>query len=151
LTAGFFQGKAALLTGYSATVSEKSIEIVRQAIEAWNRQDYDAVLKLVSPQAELDASGRVLNPDTYVGAEGFVRFRDEIAEAWERFQLEIEQLFDAEAQVVVFVRSIGTGRGSGVEVDFRSAWLVEVSGGKITRGRLYRDRSEALEAAGLSD
>jgi ketosteroid isomerase-like protein len=132
-------------------MSRENLEIVRRAMEAWNRQDNDAILELVAPQAELDASGRVLNPDIYAGADGFVRFRREIAEAWDRFEVEIEDLFEVDGQVVVFVRSIARGRGSGVEVDFRSAWLVAVSGQKITRARLYRDRDEALEAAGLSE
>ena len=132
-------------------MSEENIEIVRGALDAWNRQDDEAALQLFSADTELDASGRILNPDIYTGIEGFMRFRRDIAEAWDRFELEIEDLFDSGSLVVVFVRSIGKGRASGIEVDFRSAWLVTVSDQKITRVRLYRERKEALEAAGLSE
>ena len=132
-------------------MSEENIEIVRSALDAWNRQDDEAALQLFSADTELDASGRILNPDIYTGIEGFMRFRRDIAEAWDRFELEIEDLFDSGSLVVVFVRSIGKGRASGIEVDFRSAWLVTVSDQKIKRVRLYRERKEALEAAGLSE
>lgn len=132
-------------------MSEENIEIVRSALDAWNRQDDEAALQLFSVDTELDASGRILNPDIYTGIEGFMRFRRDIAEAWDRFELEIEDLFDSGSLVVVFVRSIGKGRASGIEVDFRSAWLVTMSDQKITRVRLYRERKEALEAAGLSE
>jgi len=132
-------------------MSQRNVEIVRNAFEAWNRQDYDTMSQLASPDIELDASDRVLNPDRYTGVEGFMRFRREVAEAWDRFELSIEELLEAGNRVVVFVRSIGRGKASGVEVSFRSAWLVTVSGRKITRLTLYRDRDEALDAAGLRE
>jgi ketosteroid isomerase-like protein len=132
-------------------MAEQNVELVRSALDAWNRLDDEAILQLFSPDAELDASGRILNPDIYTGIEGLMRFRRDIAEAWDRFELEIEDLFESGSLVVVFVRSIGIGRASGIEVDFRSAWLVTVSDQKITRLRLYRERREALKAAGLSE
>src|SRR5437764_1131362 len=131
-------------------MSQQNFELVRSAFEAWNRLDDEAILQLFSPDAELDASGRILNPDIYAGIDGLMQFRRDIAEVWDRFELEIEDLFESGSLVVVFVRSIGIGRASGIEVDFRSAWLVTVSDQKITRLRLYRERKKALEAAGLS-
>jgi ketosteroid isomerase-like protein len=130
---------------------EQNVELVRSAFDAWNRQDEMAALQLFSTDAELDVSGRILNPEIYTGIDGLMRFRRDIAEAWDRFELEIEDHFESGSLVVVFVRSTGKGRASGIEVDFRSAWLVTVSDQKITRLRLYRERKEALEAAGLSE
>jgi ketosteroid isomerase-like protein len=117
--------------------------------DCWNRQDQDAALELFLPTPCLTES-RVLNPDIYLGVDGLRRFGREIAEPWERFQLEIEDVFESDDQVIVFVRSIGEGRGSGVEVDYRSAWVATVLGGKIMRLQLYRERNEAFHAAGLS-
>jgi ketosteroid isomerase-like protein len=131
-------------------VSSANVELVRRVFDCWNRQDREAALELFSADAELDASGRVLNPETYSGTDGLMRFRREVAEPWERFELDIEEVFESGDQVVVFVRSVGRGRGSGVEVDFRSAWVVMVSGQKITRLQLYRERNEALRAVGLA-
>jgi hypothetical protein len=56
-------------------MSQENVAHVRNAISPWNRQDRDAALKCISPDAELDASGRVLNPEIYTGVDGFMRFR----------------------------------------------------------------------------
>jgi ketosteroid isomerase-like protein len=106
-------------------------------------------VELFALDAELDASARILNPDIYVGTDELMRFSREVAEPWERFQLDLEEVVESNDHVVVFVRSIGTGRGSGVEVEFRSAWVVTVSDKRITRLQLYRERTAALQAAGL--
>jgi ketosteroid isomerase-like protein len=131
-------------------MTSANVELVRRVFDCWNRRDPDAALELLSPDAELDASDRILNPDIYSGADGLMRFSREVAEPWERFQLDIEEAFESDDQVVVFVRSIGIGRGSGVEVDVRSAWVVTVSDERITSLRLYRERNAALQAVGLA-
>jgi ketosteroid isomerase-like protein len=132
-------------------MSEENVEIVRRAFEAWDRQDYEAASSDFSLDVEIDASDRILNPGIYTGIDGARRFRGEIAEAWGEFHVEIEDVLSAGDEVVVLVRSIARGRASGAEVDSRAAWVVDVREGKITRLRLYRDRSQALEAAGLQE
>ena len=132
-------------------MSQENVELVRRAFEAWNRQDPEAVRESFSPDLEIDASDRVLNPDVYQGVEGFMRMRREIGQVWDEFRVEVEDLFEAGEDVVVFARALGRGRASGVEVDFRSAWLMTLLDGRVTRARLYRDRAQALEAAGLSE
>jgi hypothetical protein len=58
---------------------------------------------------------------------------------------------DAGDEVVATYRVHGRGRASGAEVDQRITLLWSVRDDKITRVRAYRERSEALEAAGLRD
>jgi ketosteroid isomerase-like protein len=132
-------------------MSAENVEIVRRGLEAWNRQDLEALSECFSPDVEIDLSDRVLNPDQYRGADGFMRWRSEIGEAWDDFRVEAERFFDAGNDVVAFVRAVGKGRAGGAEVDFRSAWLMTLTDRKVTRARLYRDRAEALEAAGLAE
>jgi ketosteroid isomerase-like protein len=128
-------------------MSQESMEVVRRGFEAWDRQDYEAAAAHFSPDVEIDASERVLNPAVYRGMDGAMRFRDEIAETWEEFHVEIEDMLPAGDEVVVLVHSTGQGRASGAQVDSRAAWVVAVVDGKVSRMRLYRDREEALEAA----
>ena len=61
-------------------MSQQNFELVRSAFEAWNRLDDEAILQLFSPNAELDASGRILNPDIYAGIDGLMQFRRDIAD-----------------------------------------------------------------------
>ena len=130
-------------------MSQENLDIVRSGFEAWNRRDFQEATSRFSTDVEIDASERVLNPAIYKGIEGAMRFRDEIAETWDDFHIEIESLLPAGDEVVVLVRSTGRGRASGARVDARAAWVVTVSEGKVTRVRLHRDRGQALEAVGL--
>jgi ketosteroid isomerase-like protein len=131
-------------------MSQENVEVVRRGFEAWDRADYDAALSHFSPDVEIDASERVLNPATYRGLDGARRFRDEIAETWGEFHVEIEDALPAGDEVLVLVHTTAQGRGSGAEVDSRAAWVVAVSDGRVTRLRLYRDRNRAREAVGLT-
>lgn len=130
-------------------MSQENLEIVRRGFEAWDRGDYEAASSIFSSDVEIDASERILNPAVYSGIDGAMRFGKEIAETWNEFHVEIEDMLSAGDEIVVLVRSTGQGRASGAQVEARAAWVVAVSEQKVTRLRLYRDRSRALEAAGL--
>ncbi len=132
-------------------MSEHNVDIVRRGFEAWDRRDFEAAAADFSPDLVIDASERVLNPAVYTGIEGAMRFRSEIAETWNEFHVEIEDTLAAGDEVVVLVRSTGKGRASGAQVDARAAWVVTVIDRKVTRVRLYRDRSQALEAVDRAD
>ena len=69
---------------------------------------------------------------------------DELSAAWERF-------FDLGDRILVFVRILGIGKGSGARAEAAQAHLFTVREGKVTAWALFVDRSEALEAAGLSE
>ena len=132
-------------------MSRENVEIVRNGFEAWDRHDYQEAASHFSPDVEIDVTDRVLNPAIYRGLDGAMRFRDEIAETWDEFHVEIEDVLSAGDEVVVLVRSSGLGRASGAQVDSRAAWVAAVREQRITRLRLYRDRSRALAAVGLSE
>jgi ketosteroid isomerase-like protein len=53
-------------------------------------------------------------------------------------------------RLLVFGHWIARGRESGVELDVRASWVVDVRDGKIIRWQTYTDRDEALAAVGLS-
>jgi len=128
------------------------VEIVRNvlaAVEADNRQ---AALKLMDPDVVIDATRNVFNPGTYVGIEGLDRWRADTEEVWEVMQLKPIEFFDAGDRVVVISQLVGKGKGSGVEVDRRSAQVATIRRGRIVRWEIgYTNVAEALEAAGLRD
>jgi ketosteroid isomerase-like protein len=53
--------------------------------------------------------------------------------------------------VIVVQRQFGTGRESGVPVEFFNAGVYTLRGGKIIRVEYFETRADALEAAGLSE
>jgi ketosteroid isomerase-like protein len=70
---------------------------------------------------------------------------------WERIDLRPEELIDTGDQLIVFVHEVARGRESGVVVETDTATVNTLRGGMIVRVRSFMDRSQALEAAGLSE
>ena len=133
-------------------MSQENVEVARTVLAAWNSNQHDRVVGLLDPQIVFDATRRVVNPKTYVGLEGMrlmVADRDEV---WEAFRTEPSEFVDAGDRVVVIGRWVGTGKGSGVEVQQPTAHVFTVKDGRVVRWELgYTERREALEAAGLSE
>jgi ketosteroid isomerase-like protein len=71
---------------------------------------------------------------------------------WEALHFEPERFFDVDEQrVLVFVRAIATGIGSGVPVERPTAHECTFSDGSLVHFKVYSDRAGALEATGLSE
>ena len=65
---------------------------------------------------------------------------------------EPEQFVDVgDERVLVLVKARATGTGSGAPVELRNAHGSTIRNGELVRFRVYGDRDEALEAAGLSE
>jgi ketosteroid isomerase-like protein len=124
----------------------ENLELVRLAHEALNGGDMDALLALCDVEFRLDMSDRVFNPAVYEGHDGILRFYSEVRDVWESYLWEPEKLLPAGENVVALLRSGGRGRGSGVEVEGRTAMVWTVQDGRATALRFFRDRDAALKA-----
>jgi len=106
---------------------------------------------LVATDAEFDIS--TLYPDAPVihGLASWLEFVDSLP--WGRStKFEPERYFDLDDErVLIFVRGTAKGEGSGVPVEIRDAHEYTIRGGVVVRLKVYADRAEALEAAGLSE
>jgi ketosteroid isomerase-like protein len=135
-------------------MTEENREIVRQVYEAAARRDAETLVALYDPDVELDASvlsvegqgGRIFR-----GHDGLRSLFREWHEAWGQIEYSYEELVDAGEQVISVVTRHARGRASGVEVERPFALLWTLRDGRVVRVVWYLDRTEALEAAGLSD
>jgi ketosteroid isomerase-like protein len=132
-------------------MSEKNIEIVREHIEAYRRQDVLVALACMDPHAVLD-SGRVDGSAVSYGHrainEAVTRYRG----SFEEYNHKVERLTDlGSGAIVAVVNETGRGKGSGVPVYRRFATLYTMIDGKIARVTQFRTEADALEAAGLSE
>jgi ketosteroid isomerase-like protein len=132
-------------------MSQENVELVRRAHEALNDGDVDALVGLCDVAFRLDMSDRVLNPEVYDGHDGIRRFYAEVRDVWESYTWEPEKLLESRDQVVALLRSSSRGRGSGIELERRTAMLWTVRGDRLTSLRFFRDRLQALEAAGFKE
>jgi len=67
------------------------------------------------------------------------------------YQLELEELIDGGASILVVLHEHGHGRGSGVPFSRRFTQVWTFQAGRIVRWEIFADRAAALEAAGLSE
>jgi ketosteroid isomerase-like protein len=133
-------------------MSRENVEIVRRCTEYWRRRDLPAITELIDRDAVIDLSRNIFNPNVYRGHEGLRRWIESVDEMWEKFEVELEEIIEGGDRLVTAVRMSGRGRGSGADVEmtvfqvwsFHEGKLVRLTGG-------YRDRHEALEAAGLRE
>ncbi|MEK6252213.1 MAG: ester cyclase [Actinomycetota bacterium] len=72
-------------------------------------------------------------------------------EEFNDYWFEGEELIDAGDKVVLFWRQGGEGKASGIRVEGEGGTVFSLEDGRISRARVYLDRAEALEAAGLRE
>ena len=133
-------------------MSRENVEVVRRCYEYWTERDLSAFQQLAHPDVVIDLSRNVFNPAVYRGVDGFRHLVEQVEEMWEDFHIEPDELIDADDTVVSSVRLSGRGRGSGVETEMRLFGVWTFREGRVSRfAGGYRDRAEALEAAGLSE
>src|SRR5436190_15732541 len=132
-------------------MSEEQVRIARAAFEAWNRGDFDALLRLWSEEAEFYPLRAQLEVRPYDGHEGLRRFVAEIAEEWRDVRFEIDELRDAGAHVVGSGRFRARGRTSGLDLNVPLGVIGTVRNERIVYARMFSDPAEALKAAGLRE
>ena len=126
-------------------------DVVRSALAQWNARPElteEAFAEFAQPDMVLDLTSNVLNPGTFEGFEGFLRFADQVGEAWAEFRMEPEEVFERGDLVVALVRAVATGQGSGVEIDSPVAVVCEMRDGRISSMRVEPDREAALRVIG---
>jgi ketosteroid isomerase-like protein len=134
-------------------MSEENVNVVRELVEAFTAGDVERAAQLVDPEVEfLGTVGGLQEGQVARGLAQIAEvFEDQDLEAWEERRLEPEEFIDAGDDVVVLLHEYRRGRGSGVELETKTAVVVAVSGGRVVRIQGYMDRDAALKAAGLSE
>ena len=133
-------------------MSQENVEIVRNAFASMTIPgDPEAMVAASGPVFEMHLVGVGGGPAYYEGASGIRQFFRDVAESWQSFRFEATDLRDLGDRVLVLGDVSGCGRGSGVEVDDRWAWIIAIRDGRATSLRGFVDQREAFEAAGLSE
>ena len=132
-------------------MSQENVEIVRQAFAAYSNGGPEALANFWDPEIEVGVPPDLAQAGTYRGREAVLAWMSEWNEAWERIEYTPEEIVGNGDTVVVTLLYDGVGRGSGLRIDGRFWYLIRLREGKIVYIRLYGDRNEALEAAGLKE
>jgi ketosteroid isomerase-like protein len=132
-------------------MSEENVDMVRR-LYADPRGLTAAVNEMVAPGAEFDFTAVYPDKPILRGVDEARRFRDTGPWRGSPIHFEPERFFDVDDErVLVFVRVTATGRGSDVPVELQAAHECTIRDGRLERIKVYGDRAQALEAAGLSE
>ena len=134
-------------------MSQENVEVVRRAMDGWNRGDIDAWMESAHPDVEWFSAvaRRVEGAQTaWRGREEIRRFWDEWHSLWD-LSIEISDFRDLGDTVVALGAMQIRGKGSGVDLAQSVGYVVEFDGDLIRKMSAYLDPSEALEAVGLSE
>ena len=132
---------------------ESTEDLVRRWSKAFNERDMNTLLKLTSPDLEfVPYLASLIETTTYRGHDGLRSYFRDADAAWK--ELHVSQAAAREVgddRAISFGELHGKGRASGLEVRVSLAWVSEWRDGELVRLTTYTDKSEALEAAGLSE
>ena len=95
--------------------------------------------------------GDVEGPTTYVGIDGFKQALGVFSAVWSQIRWEIEDITGTDDAYVIDLLFHLQAAASGVPIQVKEAWAVWMEDGKYLWIEQYGSRSEALEAAGLSE
>jgi ketosteroid isomerase-like protein len=130
-------------------MSQENVEIVRQALEKWNRGDRDSLDEMWDDDVVLrTAEGW---PERVFFGKAAVR---SFFDGWVETvggEVVVEDMIDAGNAVVVRQRVHLSGVQSGIEGDQRSTSIVTLREGKAVMLEFFWDHQKALEAAGLAE
>jgi ketosteroid isomerase-like protein len=138
-------------------MSQENVELARRSFETFNRGGVDAVFDegLWSPEViwDLTAAG--------IPGLGIYRGREEVKSFFEddwfkvfpfdAWHVQLDEVTDQGDRVIGICRQRGHGAASGVETDLMFVQVATIRNGQFVRIDNYRDREEALKAAGQQE
>jgi ketosteroid isomerase-like protein len=137
----------------AVAMSEENVEVVEAAFKAWAEDGLDALAGHWSE--DIDWRAMEGAPDDHGpihGKDAMRAYVQDWIDMFDDFKTEPVEIIDAgEDKVVAVLRASGRAKLSGIETDLTYAAVCAIRDGKISRGREYATREEALEAAGLSE
>jgi ketosteroid isomerase-like protein len=119
---------------------------LRTAYEGFGRGDIQAVLSVMDPEIEWDATDALAHTGLYQGHEGVTEYIQSLAGVWEEFTLNPEQFTESGdgAHVMVLGNVTGKLAATGQDVEARFAHVLQLDDGQVTRLKVCLDRDAAL-------
>jgi uncharacterized protein len=131
-------------------MSQENVDLVREGYEHFARTG-DPHVAAYAPDVEWHSAADDPGTEVFHGVEGVKELVKEVQEQLEDFRTEPFEFLDAGDRVVAGLVHKGRGRGSSAEVEMREWNVFLIREGKIVSVHEYRERHDALEAAGLSE
>jgi hypothetical protein len=133
-------------------VSRQDLQIVRSAIEAWNRRDAERWLSYAVPEIEwIPAGPAAVERPVYRGYAETVSGFESVWQTWEEFHFEESDVRDLDGSVLSLGRVKMKGAASHVELDQEFALHFVLRDGKLVTVQAFLAWHEALANVGLEE
>jgi ketosteroid isomerase-like protein len=138
-------------------MSQENVEVVRRLFRALNRTFSEGTRDLydvLDPDVEFIPVTTILEGGPgYRGERGVRQWVKEMRRDWTAWELKPEQFRDLGGDRVLI---LGAWRAQSMRGEVplevpQAAWMVQVSGGRVSQMQAFTDRRKALEAAGLAE
>ena len=130
---------------------QKNVEVVRRSVELWNDGDWEAFRAMHDPHVVVLPPDGWPDGDVSNGIDAWIRQSMRLKEPWGTDRSSVDQIREAGDSVVCRFHWKTTGRDSGIAVETEFWGIYTLLAGKIVRIAFFVDRSQALEAVGLSE
>jgi ketosteroid isomerase-like protein len=132
--------------------SEEGIELLQQALDAFNRRDLDGFIALCDPDVEfVSYLARVEGGEPYRGHDGVRDWWERLLAVFPDVRAEIEDVRDLGGRTFARWRTHGRGVESDAPMDQTMWQVAEYRHGKAIEWHFFASEEEALEATGLSE
>ena len=132
-------------------MSQENVEAMRSAMEAFNRRDGEGFGAQLADDAVIVPVRAAVEGTVYRGPDAAAQYCAAVDDSWEDLEWDVEEIRDGGDWVLAMGRIRGEGRNSGAAIDARAGWVARFDDGVITDFHTYADRTQALEAVGLSE
>jgi ketosteroid isomerase-like protein len=132
-------------------MSRENVEIVRRALEAFERGGLEATLAFYDPDVTWIVAEDEPEAATLRGHDGLRALAQQWLEAFDELHIDPKEFIDAGEVAVVPYRFRARERSSGSEITAPETWVFWLRDRMIVEVREYRRKAEALTALGLSE
>jgi ketosteroid isomerase-like protein len=131
-------------------MSEENVDVLRASIEAFNRGDFEGVLRCLDPEVRFEHRLAALQ-GSFVGIDGVRGWLADLFEHFATGQVHCPDIRDLGDRVLALGTVQAVGKESGVETELPYTVVARFRDGLITEFTDFGDRDKALEAVGLSE
>jgi ketosteroid isomerase-like protein len=133
-------------------MSQQNVELIHRAFDALSRHQLDAFLALMDDEIELVPRMSAIEGESgYRGHEGVRSWWTSLLDVFPDYSAELVEVHDPGDLTLGMFHARGHGAGSAAPTD-DAAWItIRWRRGKAVWWRTFNLRSEALQAAGLSE
>ena len=131
-------------------MSQENIELAKQANDAFNRRDLDALLALIDPEVEF--TSRIVELQggrPFRGHDGIRTWWEELFGVFPDFSSEVEEIRDLGDATLTRMRQHTKGAATHSPADQTQWHLAEWRDGKAIRWRVFLSEEDAMKAGGF--